>query len=207
MLYKAFKCLYFIPWYICIPKECFSPLKHSTSAWASRTRGRSRARSTTDQKPDQDQKLVAFKKLRFSQLLSVSKSCGALALITRTAPATVPITPMNISLQGMYGCAVPSPESKSGLDSDEGGPSIPFHPRSSIEATGDVIEVVWCAGTASPSQCSKWPNNDRREALGHSIAHHRSYGATALQDASPLGSGSFPRFSLCWLTASRRPSV
>lgn len=45
-----------------IPKECFSPLKHSTSAWASRTRGRSRARSTTDQKPDQDQELVAFHK-------------------------------------------------------------------------------------------------------------------------------------------------
>jgi len=25
----------FIPRYICIPKECFSPLKHSSSVWAS----------------------------------------------------------------------------------------------------------------------------------------------------------------------------
>ena len=143
-----------------IPKECFSPLKHSTSAWASRTRGRSRARSTTDQKPDQDQELVAFKKLRFSQWLSVSKSCGALALITRTAPATVPITPMNISLQGMYGCAVPSPKVKSGLDSDEGVPSIPFHPRSSREATGDVIEVVWHGWPASWPSVSNGPTTN-----------------------------------------------
>lgn len=190
-----------ILWYINIPKECFSPLKHSTSAWARY------ARKINSKIKSQDQELVAFKKLRFSQWLSVSKSCGALALITRTAPATVPITPMNISLQGMYGCAVPSPKSKSGLDSDGGACSPSVHPETPAVASGELIEVVWCAGTASPSQCSKWPNNDRREALGHSIAHHRSYGATALQDASPLGSGSFPRFSLCWLTAGRRPSV
>jgi hypothetical protein len=48
-----------------------------------------------NQEPNQqqNQELVAFKKLRFSQWLSVSKSCGALALITRTAPVTVPLHP------------------------------------------------------------------------------------------------------------------
>ena len=69
---------------------------------------KSRAESTANQE------LVAFKKLRFSQWLSVSKSCGALALITRTAPETVPITPLNISLQGMWGCAVSPRKSKAG---------------------------------------------------------------------------------------------
>ncbi|MFD4035546.1 hypothetical protein ACFWVP_34775, partial [Streptomyces sp. NPDC058637] len=80
-----------------IPKECFSPLKHSTSAWASLRE--------EDQQQDQDQDLQQVKSLQSKsamsyinrsglfQRLSVFKSCVALAFITRTAPATVPLHP------------------------------------------------------------------------------------------------------------------
>lgn len=132
----------------------------------SRTRGRSRARSTTDQKPDQDQELVAFKKTSF--FLSgclFQKQAVPLLFSPEQHRRRCPLHPWTFPSRECGVCCQ-SPKSKSGLDSDEGGPSIPFHPRSSTEATGELIEVVWCAGTASPSQCSKWPNNDRREALG-----------------------------------------
>lgn len=108
----------FIPWYIYIPKECFSPLKQSTTAWASLRE--------EDQQQDQDQDLQQVKSLQSKsamsyinrsglfQRLSVFKSCVALAFITRTAPATVPLHPLNISLQGMWGCAVSPRKSKAG---------------------------------------------------------------------------------------------
>jgi hypothetical protein len=68
-----------------------------------------------DQKPRSRSRAGSLQKnFVFSQWLFVSKAGVAPALFTRTAPVTVPITPMNISLQGMYGCAVSPRKAKAG---------------------------------------------------------------------------------------------
>ena len=43
---------------------------------------------------------------------------------------------------GSFRVCCQSPKIKSGLDSDEGGPSIPFHPETLPVASGELIEVV-----------------------------------------------------------------
>ena len=73
---------------------------------------KSRAKSTANQE------LVAFKKLRFFQWLSVSNSIASLLLYSPEQHRDGAITPMNISLQGMYGCAVSHRKSKA---SDQDG--------------------------------------------------------------------------------------
>ena len=148
----------FILWYIDIPKECFSPLKHSTSAWA-RVREEDQEQ---DQKPRSRSRAGSLQKTSFFSVAVCFKSTALLVLYSpeqhrrrchthdRTAPA------------GSFRVCCQSPKSKSGLDSDEGAPSIPFHPRSSTEATGDVIEVVWHGWPAS------WPSvsNDPTTTAG-----------------------------------------
>jgi len=52
---------------------------------------------------DQDQELVAFKKLRFFQWLSVSKASRCLCFIHQNSTGDGAYTTTNISLQGMCG--------------------------------------------------------------------------------------------------------
>jgi len=73
---------------------------------------KSRAKSTANQE------LVAFKKLRFFQWLSVSKASRRSCFIHQNSTGNGAHTPMNISLQGMYGCAVSHRKSKA---SDQDG--------------------------------------------------------------------------------------
>lgn len=136
-------------WYINIPKECFSPLKHSTSAWA-RVREEDQEQ---DQKPRSRSRAGSLQKnFVFSQWLFVSKAPRCLCFIHQNSTGDgAYYTPEHFP-PGNVGVCCQSPKSKSGLDSDEGAPSIPFHPRSSTEATGDVIEVVWHGWPAS------WPS-------------------------------------------------
>ena len=162
-----------------------------------RSKARSRSRSRTGS---------LLKNFVFYQLLSVSKSCGALALITRTAPVTVPLHPWTFPSRECGG-VLSVPENQKRVEQWWGclPPLCPSRNACSGLWWADRGRLTWLAGFMAKRV--KWPNNDRREALGHSIAHHDPTELPHLQDASPLGSGSFPRFSLCWLTASRRPSV
>ena len=156
---------------------------------------RSRSRADSLQKTSFFSVAVCFKSTALLVLYSPEQHRRRCHTHDRTAPA------------GSFRVCCQSPKSKSGLDSDEGAWPPSVHPETPPVASGELIEVVWCAGTASPSQCSKWPNNDRREALGHSIAHHRSYGATALQDASHFGQWLSPCSRSVDLMACRRPTA
>ena len=193
-----------------IPKECFSPLKHSTSAWASLRE--------EDQQQDQDQDLQQVKSLQSKsamsyinrsglfQRLSVFKSCVALAFITRTAPATVPLHPWTFPSRECGGVlSVPENQKRVGQWWGCLLPLCPSRNASSGLWWADRGRLTWLAGFMAKRV--KWPNNDRREALGHSIAHHDPTDQPHLQDASPLGRWLSPCSRSVDLMACRRPTA
>lgn len=60
----------------------------------------------------------------------------------------------------------------------------------------DRGRLTWLAGFMAKRV--KWPNNERSEALGTRLQHHRSYGATAFTGRQPVGQWLSPTLSLCW---------
>ena len=126
---------------------------------------------------------------------------GALALFTRTAPATVPITPMNISLQGMWGCAVSPRKSKAGwtvtmvIHRSHSTLEAPESPLASRLRSFDMVGRLF-------GQACQMAQQRPQGGVRHSIAHHRSYGATAFTGRQPIRAMAFASalalLAHCW---------
>ena len=135
------------------------------------------------------------------QRLSVFKSCVALAFITRTAPATVPLHPLNISLQGMWGCAVSPRKSKAGW-TVMGVASPPLSIQKRLQwplvSRSRSFDMVGRLHGQACQMAQQRPQGGVR----HSIAHHRSYGATAFTGRQPIRAMAFASalalLAHCW---------
>ena len=126
------------------------------------------------------------------QRLSVFKSCVALAFITRTAPATVPLHPLNISLQGMWGCAVSPRKSKAGW-TVMGVPAPPL----SIQKRLQWPLVSWSrsfdmVGRLHGQACQMAQQRPQGGVRALDCTP-RSYGATAFTGRQPVGQWLFSK--------------
>ena len=174
------------------------------------TRGRSRARSTTDQKPSQKLTIkignVLHKSFRFIPEAVCFKSSVPLLYSPEQHRQRCPLHPWTFPSRECGGVlSVPENQKRVGQWWGWPHPLCPSRNACSGLWWADRGRLTWLAGFMAKRV--KWPNNDRREALGTRLHTIDPTELPHLQDASPLGSGSFPRFSLCWLTAGRRPSV
>ena len=200
----------FIPWYIYIPKECFSPLKQSTTAWASLRE--------EDQEQDQQQIKSQVKNLQSKSAMSYInrsdlfqrlfcfKSSVPLLYSPEQHRQRCPLHPWTFPSRECGG--VPSvPENQKRVGQWWGWPHPLCPSRNACSGLwwADRGRLTWLAGFMAKRV--KWPNNDRREALGTRLHTIDPTELPHLQDASPFGRWLLPVLSLCWLTAGRRPSV
>lgn len=150
----------FIPWYIYIPKECFSPLKQSTTAWASLRE--------EDQEQDQQQIKSQVKNLQSKSAMSyINRSDLFQKLFVSKARCPCFIHQNSTGNGAHYthehfppgnvGVCCQSPKIKSGLDSDGGACSPSVHPETPPVASGELIEVVWHGWPASWPSVSNGP--------------------------------------------------
>lgn len=146
---------------------------------------------------DQDQELVAFKKLRFFQWLSVSKAPRRLCFIHQNSTGDGAYTPLNISLQGMWGCAVSPRKAKAGWTVTR----VPPRSHSTLEAPQRPL-VTWSrsfdmVGRLHGQACQMTQQRPQGGVRALDCTP-RSYGSATFTGRQPVGPVAFPVLSLCW---------
>ena len=188
----------FILWYIYIPKECFSPLKHSTSVRACwRRKIKSKIKSQ-----DPDQKLVAFhKSFRFIPEAVCFKSSVPLLYSPEQHRQRCPLHPWTFPSRECMGVLSRPRKSKAGWTVTRVSPrshstlEAPERPLVTWSRSFDMVGRLHGQACQMAQQRTQW-------GVRHSIAHHRSYGATAFTGRQPVRAVAFEKIlallAHCW---------